>query len=196
MAALADGGVTIKDMGVLAAGNLMSASAGIGQQLQKQIGQTGIPVYNVANACATQPAVSPSGVFGIAGARSRLVVRVSVTPASPEMAAASVADYPGTVKNGRRRAAKARHRAGASGSIAGARPFQVEAVVPFERPQQPVQALTLAPSNEFFQRPPDGSLPRALPAQGEGAIEKVRIDRELGRHARRVVRRWVQGKAR
>ena len=40
-------------IGVLAAGNLMNASAGIGQQLQKQIGQTGIPVYNVANACAT-----------------------------------------------------------------------------------------------------------------------------------------------
>ncbi|MEX1217024.1 MAG: thiolase family protein [Acidimicrobiales bacterium] len=53
LAALADGGVTIKDMGVLAAGNLMGAAAGIGQQLQKQIGQTGIPVFNVANACAT-----------------------------------------------------------------------------------------------------------------------------------------------
>src|SRR3954454_3597120 len=53
MGALADAGVTMKQMGVLAAGNLMSASAGIGQQLQKQIGQTGIPVYNVANACAT-----------------------------------------------------------------------------------------------------------------------------------------------
>ena len=53
LAALADGGVGIKDMGVLAAGNLMNAAAGIGQQLQKQIGQTGIPVYNVANACAT-----------------------------------------------------------------------------------------------------------------------------------------------
>ena len=53
LAALADGGVTIHDMGVLAAGNLMGAAAGIGQQLQKQIGQTGIPVYNVANACAT-----------------------------------------------------------------------------------------------------------------------------------------------
>src|SRR3954471_6575943 len=53
MAALGDAGVTMKDMGVLAAGNLMNASAGIGQQLQKQIGQTGIPVYNVANACAT-----------------------------------------------------------------------------------------------------------------------------------------------
>ena len=53
LAALADGGVTMKDMGVLAAGNLMEAAAGIGQQLQKQIGQTGILVYNVANACAT-----------------------------------------------------------------------------------------------------------------------------------------------
>jgi acetyl-CoA acyltransferase len=53
LGALADGGVTMKDMGVLAAGNLMNASAGFGQQLQKQIGQTGIPVYNVANACAT-----------------------------------------------------------------------------------------------------------------------------------------------
>ncbi len=53
MGALDDGGVGVKDMGVLAAGCLMMASAGIGQQLQKQIGQTGIPVYNVANACAT-----------------------------------------------------------------------------------------------------------------------------------------------
>ena len=53
MAALADGGVTMRDMGILAAGNLMNASSGFGQQLQKQIGQTGIPVYNVANACAT-----------------------------------------------------------------------------------------------------------------------------------------------
>ncbi len=52
MGALGDGGVTMGDMGVLAAGNLMSMG-GIGQQLQKQIGQTGIPVYNVANACAT-----------------------------------------------------------------------------------------------------------------------------------------------
>jgi acetyl-CoA acyltransferase len=51
--ALADAGVTMRDIGVLAAGNLMNASAGIGQQLQKQIGQTGIPVFNVANACAT-----------------------------------------------------------------------------------------------------------------------------------------------
>jgi acetyl-CoA acetyltransferase len=53
VAALADGGVTMKDMGVLAAGNLMGGALPIGQMVQKQIGQTGIPVYNVSNACAT-----------------------------------------------------------------------------------------------------------------------------------------------
>lgn len=53
LAALDDAGVRMKDMGVLAAGNLMGGGLGIGQQLQKQVGQTGIPVYNVANACAT-----------------------------------------------------------------------------------------------------------------------------------------------
>jgi len=53
LGALADGGVTMKDMGVIGAGCLMATSGGIGQQLQKQLGQTGIPVYNVANACAT-----------------------------------------------------------------------------------------------------------------------------------------------
>ena len=53
LGALSDGGVTMADMGVIAAGSLMAASAGIGQQLQKQLGQTGVPVYNVANACAT-----------------------------------------------------------------------------------------------------------------------------------------------
>ncbi|MEI8002536.1 MAG: thiolase family protein [Actinomycetes bacterium] len=51
-AALADAGTDISKMGILAAGNLLGGSH-IGQMLQKQIGQTGIPVYNVANACAT-----------------------------------------------------------------------------------------------------------------------------------------------
>ena len=50
--ALSDAGVSMRDIGILAAGNLMGGG-GIGQQLQKQIGQTGIPVYNVSNACAT-----------------------------------------------------------------------------------------------------------------------------------------------
>jgi acetyl-CoA acyltransferase len=50
--ALADAGVTMKEIGVIAAGNLMGRG-GIAQQLQKQVGQTGIPAYNVSNACAT-----------------------------------------------------------------------------------------------------------------------------------------------
>ncbi len=53
MNAMNDGGVTIHDMEVMGAGNLIEAASGIGQRIQKQIGQTGIPVYNVANACAT-----------------------------------------------------------------------------------------------------------------------------------------------
>ncbi|MFQ5557521.1 MAG: thiolase family protein [Acidimicrobiales bacterium] len=53
LGALADGKVTIHDIDILAAGSLFQASSGPGQRLQKQIGQTGVPVYNVANACAT-----------------------------------------------------------------------------------------------------------------------------------------------
>ena len=50
--ALADAGVTMADIGILAAGILLG-SGSIAQQLQKQVGQTGIPAYNVSNACAT-----------------------------------------------------------------------------------------------------------------------------------------------
>src|ERR1700744_2249449 len=76
--ALADAGVTMADVGVIAAGNLMAANAGIGQQLQKQIGQTGIPVYNVANACATGATALRTAIMAVkAGAvKSRLAVGV------------------------------------------------------------------------------------------------------------------------
>ncbi|HEX5266630.1 MAG TPA: thiolase family protein [Acidimicrobiales bacterium] len=65
LGALSDAGVSMKDMGILAAGNLMAANAGIGQQLQKQIGQTGIPVYNVANACATGATALRTAVMAV-----------------------------------------------------------------------------------------------------------------------------------
>jgi len=52
-AALADAEIGLADVGVLAAGSVASGSSSFGQLIQKQIGQTGIPVYNVANACAT-----------------------------------------------------------------------------------------------------------------------------------------------
>ncbi len=53
LAAMKDAGVSIADIGIVAAGNLMGGAMPVGQMLQKQIGQTGVPVYNVANACAT-----------------------------------------------------------------------------------------------------------------------------------------------
>ena len=78
LAALADAGVTIQDMGILAAGNLMSAGAGIGQQLQKQIGQTGIPVYNVANACATGATALRTAIMAVKAGECDMGLAVGV----------------------------------------------------------------------------------------------------------------------
>jgi acetyl-CoA acetyltransferase len=64
LAALADADVTMKDIGVIAAGNLMGRG-GMGQMLQKQIGQTGVPVYNVANACATGATALRTAIMAI-----------------------------------------------------------------------------------------------------------------------------------
>ena len=47
------------------------ANAGIGQQLQKQIGQTGIPVYNVANACATGATALRTAIMAVKAGRVR-----------------------------------------------------------------------------------------------------------------------------
>ena len=64
LAALADAGVGIKQMDILAAGNLLGGGH-LGQTLQKQIGQTGIPVYNVANACATGATALRTAVMAV-----------------------------------------------------------------------------------------------------------------------------------
>lgn len=51
--ALDDCGLPIQDMQALYCGNLNQASGMVGQRILQQIGQTGIPVVNVSNACAT-----------------------------------------------------------------------------------------------------------------------------------------------
>jgi acetyl-CoA acyltransferase len=51
--ALDDAGLGIQDVQFMAAGCLFQANAMVGQRILQQIGQTGIPVMNVANACAT-----------------------------------------------------------------------------------------------------------------------------------------------
>ena len=51
--ALKDAGISINEVEVMVSGNLYQSNAMIGQRIMKEIGATGIPVVNVANACAT-----------------------------------------------------------------------------------------------------------------------------------------------
>ncbi|MFQ5513370.1 MAG: thiolase family protein [Myxococcota bacterium] len=51
--ALDDAGVGIRDVQALYCGNLLQAGGMVGQRILQEIGQTGIPVVNCANACAT-----------------------------------------------------------------------------------------------------------------------------------------------
>ncbi len=93
MAALADGGVSMADMQILAAGNLMGRGA-IGQAIQKQIGQTGIPVYNVANACATGATALRTVIMSIKAGESDMGLAVGVE----KLAGAGLLGAGGTAK--------------------------------------------------------------------------------------------------
>jgi acetyl-CoA acetyltransferase len=78
LGALTDGGVSIRDIQVLAAGNVTGGPSGIGQELQKQIGQTGIPVYNVKNACATGATALRTAIMAIKAGEADLGLAVGV----------------------------------------------------------------------------------------------------------------------
>jgi acetyl-CoA acyltransferase len=76
--ALSDGGVQMKEMGVFAAGNLMGAGGAIGQAIQKQVGQTGIPVYNVSNACATGATALRTSIMALKAGECEMGLAVGV----------------------------------------------------------------------------------------------------------------------
>ncbi|HCB37811.1 MAG TPA: thiolase [Acidimicrobiaceae bacterium] len=78
LGALDDGDAAIAEMDVLAAGCLYEAAGGVGQRLQKQIGQTGIPVYNVANACATGATAARTVMMSIKAGESQMGLAVGV----------------------------------------------------------------------------------------------------------------------
>jgi acetyl-CoA acetyltransferase len=78
LAALDDAGVTIFDMDVLGSGCLYEANGGVGQRIQKQIGMTGIPVYNVANACATGATAFRTVLMSIKAGESEMGLAVGV----------------------------------------------------------------------------------------------------------------------
>jgi len=75
--ALADAGVTMADIGILAAGNLLG-SGSIAQQLQKQVGQTGIPAYNVSNACATGATALRTAIMAVKAGEGDMGLAVGV----------------------------------------------------------------------------------------------------------------------
>lgn len=76
LGAIKDAQVSMKDMGILAYGNLMGQTSG--QMLQKQIGQTGIPVFNVANACATGATALRTAVMAVKAGETDMGLAVGV----------------------------------------------------------------------------------------------------------------------
>ena len=63
IAALKDANMTMKDIQMAASGNLM---APVGQAILKVVGQTGIPMVNVSNACATGSTACREAYFSVA----------------------------------------------------------------------------------------------------------------------------------
>ncbi len=63
-------------MGILAYGNLVGQTSG--QMLQKQIGQTGIPVFNVSNACATGATALKTAIMAIKSGECDMGLAVGV----------------------------------------------------------------------------------------------------------------------
>jgi acetyl-CoA acetyltransferase len=76
--ALDDCGLTMRDMQALYCGNQGQAGSMIGQRVLKEIGQTGIPVTNVANACATGATAFRDAWIAIKSGLYDLVLAVGV----------------------------------------------------------------------------------------------------------------------
>lgn len=76
--ALDDCGLTIKDMEALYCGNLGQAAGMVGQRILQEIGQTGIPVVNVSNACATGATAFREGWAAVKAGLYDLVLCVGV----------------------------------------------------------------------------------------------------------------------
>jgi acetyl-CoA acetyltransferase len=76
--ALDDCGLEIQDMEALYCGNLGQAAAMVGQRVLQQIGQTGIPVVNTANACATGATAFREGWMAVKAGVYDIVLAVGV----------------------------------------------------------------------------------------------------------------------
>ena len=83
LGALDDCGLKIQDMQAFYCGNLGQASGMVGQRILQQIGQTGIPVVNVANACATGATAFREAWTSIKAGLYDTVLAVGVEKMSP-----------------------------------------------------------------------------------------------------------------
>ena len=63
IAALKDANMTMKDIQMVGSGNLRSP---VGQEIMRNVGQTGVPVVNVSNACATGSTACREAYFAVA----------------------------------------------------------------------------------------------------------------------------------
>lgn len=76
--ALKDAGLGIRDIQALYCGNVGMAASMVGQRILRGIGQTGIPVVNTANACATGATAFREGFIAVQGGIYDLVLTVGV----------------------------------------------------------------------------------------------------------------------
>ena len=74
--ALEDAAMTIQDIQLLASGNLFQAMNMIGQRTLQQLGQTGIPVINVSNACATGSTAFREAYFAVGSGEYEVAMAV------------------------------------------------------------------------------------------------------------------------
>ncbi len=76
--ALKDADLDLGQINLLALGNVYETNSHHGQRLQNQMGQTGIPVYNVVNACATGATAVRVAIMSILAGETDIGLAVGV----------------------------------------------------------------------------------------------------------------------
>lgn len=76
--ALADAGMSIRDVQAVYCGNQGASGERIGQRILKQIGQTGVPVVNTSNACASGATAFREGWIAVKSGLYDIVLCVGV----------------------------------------------------------------------------------------------------------------------
>jgi acetyl-CoA acetyltransferase len=74
--ALKDAGISINEVEMVSSGNLYQSNAMIGQRIMKEIGATGVPIINVANACATGSTAFREAYYAVASGAYDVVMAV------------------------------------------------------------------------------------------------------------------------